>query len=86
LLVKIEEPLSVRYKGVDVYNLQAVAAGAHDARGAEHLENADLERWDTNSALYLHTVYQAMSMAFADRDFYYGDPAFAEHQQPMKEL
>ena len=29
-----------------------------------------------NSARYIHTVYQAMSLAFADRDFYYGDPAF----------
>jgi gamma-glutamyltranspeptidase/glutathione hydrolase len=30
-----------------------------------------------NSPRYLHAVYQAMSLAFADRDFYYGDPAFA---------
>jgi gamma-glutamyltranspeptidase/glutathione hydrolase len=30
-----------------------------------------------NSPRYLHAVYQAMSMAFADRDFYYGDPSFS---------
>jgi gamma-glutamyltranspeptidase/glutathione hydrolase len=29
-----------------------------------------------NSARYIHTVYQAMNLAYADRDFYYGDPAF----------
>jgi gamma-glutamyltranspeptidase/glutathione hydrolase len=29
-----------------------------------------------NSARYVHTVYQAMNLAFADRDFYYGDPYF----------
>src|SRR5690606_31953785 len=29
-----------------------------------------------NSARYIHTVYQAMNLAFADRDFYYGDPYF----------
>jgi len=29
-----------------------------------------------NSANYIHTVYQAMNLAFADRDFYYGDPYF----------
>ena len=29
-----------------------------------------------NSPRYIHTVYQAMNLAFADRDFYYGDPDF----------
>ena len=40
------------------------------------LENFDLKSMGYNSARYIHTVYQAMSLAFADRDFYYGDPAF----------
>lgn len=38
-----------------------------------------------NSANYVNTVYQAMSLAFADRDFYYGDPAFAP-KSPIKGL
>ena len=29
-----------------------------------------------NSVRYIHTLYQAMNLAYADRDFYYGDPAF----------
>jgi gamma-glutamyltranspeptidase/glutathione hydrolase len=29
-----------------------------------------------NSARYIHALYQAMNLAFADRDFYYGDPYF----------
>ena len=29
-----------------------------------------------NSARYIHSLYQAMNLAFADRDFYYGDPYF----------
>jgi gamma-glutamyltranspeptidase/glutathione hydrolase len=29
-----------------------------------------------NSANYIHTLYQTMNLAFADRDFYYGDPYF----------
>jgi hypothetical protein len=29
-----------------------------------------------NSARYIHTLYQVMNLAFADRDFYYGDPYF----------
>jgi gamma-glutamyltranspeptidase/glutathione hydrolase len=40
------------------------------------LENADLKAMGYNSPRYIHTLYQAMSLAFADRDFYYGDPAF----------
>ena len=38
-----------------------------------------------NSAKYIHTVYQAMNLAFADRDFYYGDPYFLP-QEPMAGL
>ena len=40
------------------------------------LENFDLKSMGYNSARYIHTLYQAMSLAFADRDFYYGDPDF----------
>ena len=40
------------------------------------LENVDLKAMGYNSPRYIHTVYQAISMAFADRDFYYGDPSF----------
>jgi gamma-glutamyltranspeptidase/glutathione hydrolase len=38
------------------------------------LENADLQTMGYNSARYIHTLYQAMNLAYADRDFYYGDP------------
>jgi gamma-glutamyltranspeptidase/glutathione hydrolase len=49
------------------------------------LENFDLKGMGFNSTKYIHTVYQAMSMSFADRDFYYGDPDFAP-KEPMKGL
>ncbi len=83
--VKIEEPLSTNYKGVEVYKLQQWQQGPALLQALNILENADLKGMGYNSARYLHTVYQAMSMAFADRDFYYGDPAFAK-DQPMKGL
>ncbi|MBA4071946.1 MAG: gamma-glutamyltransferase [Gemmatimonas sp.] len=83
--VKIEEPLSTSYKGVEVYKLQQWQQGPALLQALNILENADLKGMGYNSARYLHTVYQAMSMAFADRDFYYGDPAFAK-DQPMKGL
>jgi len=37
------------------------------------LENFDLKSMGYNSTRYVHTVYQAMNLAYADRDFYYGD-------------
>jgi len=40
------------------------------------LENFDLKAMGYNSARYVHTLYQTMNLAFADRDFYYGDPDF----------
>ncbi len=38
------------------------------------LEPMDLKAMGYNSARYIHTLYQVMNLAFADRDFYYGDP------------
>jgi len=83
--VKIEEPLTTTYKGIDVYKLQQWQQGPALLQALNILENADLKGMGYNSARYLHTVYQAMSMSFADRDFYYGDPAFVQGQ-PMKGL
>ena len=40
------------------------------------LEQFDLQAMGRNSADYLHTVVEAMKLAYADRDSYYADPAF----------
>ena len=72
-----EEPLTVNYKGVDVYKLQQWTQGPALLQGLNILENFDLKAMGYNSAKYIHTVYQAMSLSFADRDFYYGDPRAA---------
>ena len=49
------------------------------------LENFDLKSMGYNSANYIHIICQAMQYAFADRDFYYGDPYFPP-EEPMKGL
>jgi gamma-glutamyltranspeptidase/glutathione hydrolase len=49
------------------------------------LENFELEPMGYNSARYLHVLYQAMNLAFADRDFYYGDPD-VEPAEPIRGL
>lgn len=80
-----EAPLMVNYKGVEVYKLQQWTQGPVMLQALNILENFDLKAMGYNSTKYIHTVYQAMNLAFADRDFYYGDP-YADHQEPIKGL
>jgi gamma-glutamyltranspeptidase/glutathione hydrolase len=74
--VKLEEPVRTRYKDIDVYKLTVWTQGPVLLQALNILENVDLRAMGYNSARYIHTLYQAMNLAFADRDFYYGDPAF----------
>src|SRR5512141_83105 len=74
--VKLEEPVRTSYRGVDVYKLTVWTQGPAMLQALNILENADLKAMGYNSPRYIHTIYQAMSQAFADRDFYYGDPDF----------
>ena len=72
----VEEPLHTNYRGVEVYKLDTWTQGPALLQSLNILENFDLRAMGYNSANYIHTVYQAMNLAFADRDFYYGDPYF----------
>jgi gamma-glutamyltranspeptidase/glutathione hydrolase len=81
-----EEPLHVNYKGIEVYKLKQWTQGPALLQALNILENFDLKSMGYNSTRYIHTLYQSMNLAFADRDFYYGDPAFARSEQPMKGL
>lgn len=83
--VKIETPLSVNYRGIDVYKLQQWTQGPVMLQALNILENFDLKSMGYNSARYTHTVYQALNLAFADRDFYYGDPYFPP-EEPVRGL
>jgi gamma-glutamyltranspeptidase / glutathione hydrolase len=83
--VKIEEPVMTNYRGIEVYKLQQWTQGPAMLQTLNILENFDLKSMGYNSSRYIHTLYQAMNLAFADRDFYYGDPAFAP-EEPMKGL
>jgi gamma-glutamyltranspeptidase/glutathione hydrolase len=83
--VKIEEPVKTDYKGIEVYKLTHWTQGPVLLQALNILENFDLKAMGYNSARYTHALYQAMSLAFADRDFYYGDPAFAP-AEPIRGL
>jgi len=83
--VKIEEPLSTTYKEITVYKLPIWQQGPVMLQALNILENADLQSMGYNSARYIHAIYQTMNLAYADRDFYYGDPYFPP-EEPVKGL
>jgi len=83
--VKTEEPVMTQYRGIDVYKLQPWTQGPAMLQALNILEGFDLKAMGYNSARYIHTLYQTMNLAFADRDFYYGDPAFAP-EEPIRGL
>ncbi|HWC73079.1 MAG TPA: gamma-glutamyltransferase [Gemmatimonadales bacterium] len=83
--VKIEEPLMTTYRGIEVYKLPQWSQGPAMLQALNILEGFDLKAMGYNSTRYIHTLYQTMSLAFADRDFYYGDPAFPP-EEPMRGL
>ena len=83
--VQIEEPVKTSYKGIEVYKLSQWTQGPAMLQALNILENFDLKSMGYNSARYLNTIYQAMNLAFADRDFYYGDPYFPP-AEPLRGL
>ncbi len=83
--VRIEEPVMTSYKGIEVYKLQPWQQGPVLLQALNILENFDLQAMGYNSAKYIHAIYQAMNLAYADRDFYYGDPYFPP-EEPIEGL
>jgi len=74
--VHIEKPVHISYKGIDVYKLTTWVQGPVMLQALNLLEDIDLQSMGYNSTRYIHTLYQVMNLAYADRDFYYGDPYF----------
>ncbi len=74
--VYIEEPVMTTYRDIEVYKLTHWVQGPVMLQALNMLENLDVQSMGYNTAKYIHTIYQVMNLAFADRDFYYGDPYF----------
>ncbi|NBB69523.1 MAG: gamma-glutamyltransferase family protein [Alphaproteobacteria bacterium] len=83
--VKLEEPVSTNYRGIDVYKLTTWTQGPVLLQTLNILEGFDLQAMGYNSKRYIHTLYQAMNLAYADRDFYYGDP-YTPPEEPVEGL
>jgi gamma-glutamyltranspeptidase/glutathione hydrolase len=83
--VRIEEPVKTNYRGIEVFKLTHWTQGPALLQTLNILENSNLKSMGYNSSRYIHAVYQAMNLAFADRDFYYGDQYFPP-EEPIRGL
>lgn len=74
----MEEPVSVNYRGYDIYKCGPWTQGPVLLQALKILERFDLKSMGFFSADYAHVLAEAMKLAYADRDKYYGDPSFVD--------
>ncbi|MGH9656903.1 MAG: gamma-glutamyltransferase family protein [Bryobacteraceae bacterium] len=76
--LKPEPALAINYRGYEVHKPGFWSQGPTLLQALNLLEGYDLRALKLNSAEYIHTVAEALKLAYADRDTYYGDPLFAK--------
>jgi len=74
---RIEDPVHTIYRGYEVYKAGFWTQGPVLLQTLNILSGFDLRAMGLGSADHLHTLTEAMKLAFADRDVFYGDPDFA---------
>jgi gamma-glutamyltranspeptidase / glutathione hydrolase len=74
----IEAPLTHDYHGWTVAKCGPWTQGPVFLQALALLKGVDLDAMDPLGAEFVHTVTEAKKLAFADREVYYGDPAFSE--------
>jgi gamma-glutamyltranspeptidase/glutathione hydrolase len=75
---EIDQPTKVVYRGYEVYKVGFWSQGPAMLETLNLLEGYDLKAMGHNSPDYIHTVTEAVKLAFADRDRWYGDPRFVK--------
>jgi len=76
-----EEPVSTDYRGYEVYKSGFWSQGPTMIEALNLLEAFDIRSMGSNTTEYIHTVTEALKLAYADRDTYYGDPKFVKIPQ-----
>ncbi|OWU84179.1 gamma-glutamyltransferase [Oceanicola sp. 22II-s10i] len=79
-----EAPLSVDYGDWEVFKTGPWGQGPSLLQALRLLDGTGVGEMDPNGAEFVHTVTEAIKLAFADREAYYGDPAF--NDIPMEAL
>ena len=81
---RVEEPVATDYRGVTVHKCGPWTQGPALCQSLNLLEGFDLKTMGHNSTDYIHTVLECMKLAYADREYYYGDPLLVD--VPMDRL
>ncbi|MCZ6873899.1 MAG: gamma-glutamyltransferase family protein [bacterium] len=76
--VRCEPAITVNYHGYDVYGTGPWGQGPVFPQALKIVEGFDLQAMGHNTAEYIHTIIQALNLAFADREQYIADPAFVD--------
>src|SRR5262252_4980175 len=75
---KVETPVSIDYRGYQVYKNPSASQGPTELIALNLLEGFDLKALGHNSPEFLHTSVEAMKLAMADREKYLGDQDFVK--------
>ena len=75
---RIEEPVTTSFKGYDVYKAGPWNQGPVLLQTLNLLDGFDLAAMGHDSPDYVHTVHEAIKLAYADRNAFYGDPDFVK--------
>ena len=81
---EVEPPSRTRFQDIDVYGCTPLGQGPMVLEALNILEGLDLKSLGHNSPAYVHAVVEALKLAAADREAYFGDPKFVD--VPLKEL
>jgi gamma-glutamyltranspeptidase/glutathione hydrolase len=76
--VDVETPLAVRFGDITVHGCRPWCQGPVLLQTLRILDGIDLASMGHNTPAYIHTLVEALKLAFADRHAYYGDPKFVD--------
>jgi gamma-glutamyltranspeptidase/glutathione hydrolase len=75
---RFEDPVTVKYRGCDVYKCGPWTQGPVLLQQLNLLEGFDLPQMGHNTVEYIHTLIECAKLAFADREQYYADPDYVK--------